>query len=75
MSRLFVSLRSSSFGWNPKEKMKEIFHKDGRLILVASKGHGDLLAFASFRFDVEPNCEGVNEDVLYLYAFCLKPPQ
>jgi len=56
----------SSFGWDPSDKKKELFHPDSRYILIRPAS-GALVAFASFRFDVEPDVDDVDEDIVYLY--------
>ncbi|KAL1951644.1 hypothetical protein VTO73DRAFT_793 [Trametes versicolor] len=61
-----VLVEPSSFGWHPKSKRKELFHRNARFILVLD-GEGSpaattLVAFAMFRFERD---EG--EDLLYCY--------
>jgi len=61
---------SSSFGWNPKEKKAEIFHKNARhLVVCSSDDSSELCAFLTFRFETEPNVEELDkeDDVLYIY--------
>ncbi|KAG5654086.1 hypothetical protein H0H81_007500 [Sphagnurus paluster] len=50
----------SSFGWDPKSKMEELFNPMSRFLLIESDDQ--LIAFSMFRFESE---EG--EDVLYCY--------
>ncbi|KAL1753328.1 acyl-CoA N-acyltransferase [Schizophyllum commune] len=55
----------SSWGWHPADKLEELFHPDARFILVRrmlAEGLSEVVAFLSFRFDME---EG--EEVAYLY--------
>ncbi|KXN89962.1 N-alpha-acetyltransferase 40 [Leucoagaricus sp. SymC.cos] len=53
----------SSFGWNPADKKKEIFHMLSRFLLVYDPDKkANLIAFCMFRFENE---EG--EDVVYCY--------
>ena len=63
----------SSFGWDPKEKQAEMFHIEGRYIIlfqdiITSDGtiRPSVCAFASFRFDVEPTIDNVDENIIYL---------
>ncbi|KAL1697341.1 acyl-CoA N-acyltransferase [Schizophyllum commune] len=54
----------SSWGWHPADKLEELFHPDARFILVRrmlAEGLSEVVAFLSFRFDME---EG--EEVAYL---------
>ncbi|KAL1708733.1 acyl-CoA N-acyltransferase [Schizophyllum commune] len=56
---------NSSWGWHPEDKLEELFHPDARFILVRrplEEGLGEVVAFLSFRFDME---EG--EEVAYLH--------
>ncbi|KAI4528805.1 hypothetical protein K525DRAFT_256095 [Schizophyllum commune Loenen D] len=56
---------ASSWGWHPEDKLEELFHPDARFILVRrplDEGLGEVVAFLSFRFDME---EG--KEVAYLY--------
>ncbi|KAI0715240.1 acyl-CoA N-acyltransferase [Earliella scabrosa] len=60
----------SSFGWHPKDKKKELFHADSRLILVYHQddsGDSDrtLVAFCMFRFELGYE----DEDAVYCYEF------
>ncbi|KAI8980654.1 acyl-CoA N-acyltransferase [Trametes punicea] len=62
-------VESSSFGWNPKKKRKELFHRNARFILVydgdraAQNGGTDRpIAFSMFRFERDQG-----EDLLYCY--------
>lgn len=48
-------------GWDPPAKREELFHRDSRFLLVtkgipteASLDPRDIIAFAMFRFDIEP---------------------
>ncbi|KAI0660436.1 acyl-CoA N-acyltransferase [Cubamyces menziesii] len=68
----------SSFGWDPLEKRKELFHRDSRFILVypddpdsqdSTKSPSAPIAFSMFRFDME---EG--DDVLYCYELQVSKP-
>ncbi|EJF67018.1 acyl-CoA N-acyltransferase [Dichomitus squalens LYAD-421 SS1] len=60
----------SSFGWNPTEKKKELFHRHSRHILLlredanpqAGEKDPEIIAFAHFRFEHEDD-----EDLLYCY--------
>ncbi|EIW64409.1 uncharacterized protein TRAVEDRAFT_109407, partial [Trametes versicolor FP-101664 SS1] len=66
MRVLYAILEPSSFGWHPKSKRKELFHRNARFILVldgeGSQAATTLVAFAMFRFERD---EG--EDLLYCY--------
>ena len=55
-----ASYKSSSFGWDPEAKRKELFHSLSRFILVYEADTDTLLAFTMFRFEFE---EG--EDLVY----------
>lgn len=61
----------SSFGWDPKEKKEELFHKDARYIIAHIVAQDDsppvLTAYGSFRFDMEEMMSGDEEPVLYCY--------
>ncbi|OJT03044.1 N-alpha-acetyltransferase 40 [Trametes pubescens] len=68
MNRMGFSLEvePSSFGWHPKPKRKELFHRNARFILIfdgeSSQGATTLVAFAMFRFERDQG-----EDLLYCY--------
>lgn len=57
--------RTSSLGWNPPSKKRELFHRLARFILVR-QGEDDvsdpIAAFATFRFEREDEC-----NVIYCY--------
>ena len=53
LTTLRDSLEKSSLGWDYDDKHSEIFHKDGRFILVNMKDNPALAAFLIFRFDKE----------------------
>ncbi|KAI0375363.1 acyl-CoA N-acyltransferase [Pilatotrama ljubarskyi] len=63
----------SSFGWNPKVKKKELFHRNARFILVSDPENGEdqapIAAFSTFRFEREQR-----EDVLYCYELQVSEP-
>ncbi|KAI0639762.1 acyl-CoA N-acyltransferase [Trametes polyzona] len=66
----------SSFGWNPNEKRKELFHRHARFILVYGSSDAQeptvptsLAAFSMFRFEQD---EG--EDVIYCYELQVSQP-
>lgn len=61
------SYSSSSFGWDPPQKRKELFDAQGRFVLACQAGTSDVVAYATFRFETEENIEGVEERVLYCY--------
>ena len=48
-----TSYKSSSFGWDPEAKRKELFHSLSRFILVHEPDTDTLLAFTMLRFEVE----------------------
>ncbi|CDO76639.1 hypothetical protein BN946_scf184868.g53 [Trametes cinnabarina] len=60
----------SSFGWDPKKKKKELFHRNARFILLyaceSDPQNGEaptpIAAFSTFRFERDQG-----EDVLYCY--------
>ncbi|KAF8314982.1 hypothetical protein DL93DRAFT_2227690 [Clavulina sp. PMI_390] len=68
-----TTLLASSFGWDPVDKKKEIFHKHGRLLLIHAPETNRLLGFSSYRFDVDENPDEVFEDVLYIYEVQVAP--
>ena len=53
----YYRYESSSFGWDPQEKKKEMFHSLSRFLLVCSEGEHSapksLLAYSIFRFERE----------------------
>ncbi|KAF8735477.1 hypothetical protein AX14_001974 [Amanita brunnescens Koide BX004] len=51
---------ASSFGWNPMDKRKEMFHAKSRVLTVFKEM--DLVAYCMFRFEVEES-----SGVLYCY--------
>ncbi|EJD55613.1 acyl-CoA N-acyltransferase [Auricularia subglabra TFB-10046 SS5] len=57
---------ASSFGWDPPQKKRELFHKDSRFILAHSSS-GELAAFTMFRFDTEEGMNGDEDAVVYCY--------
>ncbi|KZS93090.1 acyl-CoA N-acyltransferase [Sistotremastrum niveocremeum HHB9708] len=59
-------LRTSSFGWNVQEKEEEVFHPDGRLMVLFLDSHepenrGRVAGFCSFRFEQD------EDDIIYCY--------
>jgi len=61
---------ASSFGWNPKEKKAEMFHKTARhLVVYPIADTSALCGFLTFRFETEPNYKELekDDDVLYIY--------
>ncbi|KZW00625.1 hypothetical protein EXIGLDRAFT_761445, partial [Exidia glandulosa HHB12029] len=63
------SYTASSFGWDPPQKKREMFHTQARFVLArpAESKDADVLAFSTFRFESEENVDGVEEPVLYCY--------
>lgn len=57
---------ASSFGWDPPQKKRELFHKDSRFILAHSSP-GELVAYTMFRFDTEEDAIGEEDPVVYCY--------
>ncbi|KAH9847356.1 acyl-CoA N-acyltransferase [Lenzites betulinus] len=62
-------MEPSSFGWEPQEKRKELFHRNARFILVFEDDAGEdaggaLTAFSKFRFEWD---ELEADDWLYCY--------
>ncbi|KAF8735475.1 hypothetical protein AX14_001974 [Amanita brunnescens Koide BX004] len=55
-----ISYAASSFGWNPMDKRKEMFHAKSRVLTVFKEM--DLVAYCMFRFEVEES-----SGVLYWY--------
>lgn len=67
-------LKESSFGWNVQEKREEVFHPDGRLMVLFLDSHGSengarVAGFCSFRFEEE-----ALEDILYWYVCIRQSP-
>jgi len=60
---LAFSSKNSSFGWDPVEKRKEIFHSLSRFIVVHDDEEDVLLAYIMFRFEHEND-----EDLVYWYV-------
>ncbi|KJA29170.1 hypothetical protein HYPSUDRAFT_32547 [Hypholoma sublateritium FD-334 SS-4] len=60
--------KTSSFGWDPEAKRKELFHSLSRYILVTDPTTNELLAYTSFRYEVEED-----EDILYCYELQVAP--
>ncbi len=58
---LGFSSKNSSFGWDPVEKRKEIFHSLSRFIVVHDE-EDMLLAYIMFRFEHDND-----EDLAYWY--------
>lgn len=54
---------SSSMGWSPGSKKRELFHTLSRLILAYDES-SQLVGFAMFRFDIEDD-----EEVLYWFVW------
>ncbi|EDR15621.1 uncharacterized protein LACBIDRAFT_300721 [Laccaria bicolor S238N-H82] len=53
---------SSSFGWDPRAKWKELFNSLSRFYLAYQAAASELIGFAMFRFEYEDQ-----ESVLYCY--------
>ncbi|KIM48139.1 hypothetical protein M413DRAFT_439860, partial [Hebeloma cylindrosporum] len=61
-ANMYEFYKSSSFGWDPEAKRKELFHSLSRFILVHEADTDTLLAFIMLRFELEEE-----EDVIYCY--------
>lgn len=55
-----ISYAASSFGWNARDKRKEMLHAKSRFLMVFKET--DLVAYGMFRFEVEES-----NNVLYWY--------
>lgn len=71
---IFCRVEPSSFGWHPKNKKQELFHRESRFLLLywqkpdADDGETPIVAFTMFRF--EPGY--MDEDSVYMYALHLR---